>query len=1223
MSHSGLLAKDLKEAQESLDKGSKVEIDFSEGTYQACITDEKTKEKIWPILQFNDHGEMIDGLCSCSSAKGSCSHLALAYLAIKSPGLPPLHIRFRHSFWNRLCQIAFARHGKESSLWKKSGVSYKIVSQAGKVLCSLSPKGDKGKEECRKLLFEREEETEETSLKFSNLSAEELSLWKAGRPSLELQYELSFWADIAKYLMKIQESKKKYQIEFIGDELPHSVAIHTQLFTLSFYVARVNWSLLIPCLRTVQSPLQVFDFQTYSLRSLSYDEQNQSLVVEREPLELLPVPNKARSQQIEVGDWLFVQGVGFFPSRLDEVFNCDRIPKEKIGDVLNRYPTIVQEYLINTQLHLQSRKVQYEIFFDAEKQMHIVSYLFEKGDLLQPGSCYFGRFIYLEKKGFYRLEQMLFEGIEKVISRDQVSDFINRHRAWLGGFEGFQTHIYQLESQLRFHFSPEGSLQFYSEIEMVEAHEELIDFGDWVYFPGKGFFSKKTKGVGSIQSGISIAKEKIGAFISLHRDELELVQGFFAAKSPLKKSGLDIFLNEEKRIVVTPSFSWSPGYDKPCPLVFGSYTYVPLEGFCEIPFDYRLPDAYVQKKVIKEADELYFVFYELELLSSHILSLQRELKKPKQLELCFKRVEKQVTEEGLDWLVEAEFVSEWGRIDLFSVWHALQGGKKYLFSPAGCIVFNNPRFNWLKTISKKQWHQGEMLRLSSLEWLRLSAFEDIEEPSLTLDFEEALREGFALKLDGFKSELRSYQEMGVKWLWSLFMQGISGLLCDEMGLGKTHQAMGLLAAVLNREVEGKVLIVCPTSVIYHWEALLQRFLPSRKVVVFYGIARSLDLIHKEAQILLTSYGTLRSESVALSEINFVLAIFDELQMAKNVRSQTHKALKKIKARMRLGLTGTPIENRLLELKAIFDLILPGYFSSEAQFKELFIAPIEKHQDPVQKNLLARLVKPFILRRKKSEVLLELPEKIEEIAYCDLSPCQKELYRKVALQHKESLITDLADETKHVPYLHIFSLLSHLKQICDHPCLINKDFTEFRKYPSGKWDLFIELLQEIRDSGQKVVIFSQYLDMLNLIQMYLEEEKIGYTGIRGSTRDRKEPLERFKNDPSCEVFLASLQAVGVGVDLVSASVVIHYDRWWNPAKENQATDRVHRMGQNRGVQVFKMVTKGTIEEHIHDLIERKKSLMEGVIGFDEQDQIKGFTRDELLSLIRLLEKDVLD
>ena len=255
------------------------------------------------------------------------------------------------------------------------------------------------------------------------------------------------------------------------------------------------------------------------------------------------------------------------------------------------------------------------------------------------------------------------------------------------------------------------------------------------------------------------------------------------------------------------------------------------------------------------------------------------------------------------------------------------------------------------------------------------------------------------------------------------------------------------------------------------------------------------------------------------------------------------------------------------------------------------------------------------------MLLELPEKIEEISYCDLSEEQMELYRKVYLQQKESLFQELEDKSKPVPYMHVFALLSTLKQICDHPCLITKKFEDFQKYRSGKWDLFVELLQEVRDSGQKLVVFSQYLDMLNMIERYLTENNIGFCGIRGSTRNRKAQLEQFRDDPKSEVFVASLQAVGVGVDLVSASVVIHYDRWWNPARENQATDRVHRIGQNRGVQVFKLVTKGTVEEHIHRIIEKKMVLAEGIIGYDDQDQIKGLGRQELLELLWLIDQDL--
>ena len=325
--------------------------------------------------------------------------------------------------------------------------------------------------------------------------------------------------------------------------------------------------------------------------------------------------------------------------------------------------------------------------------------------------------------------------------------------------------------------------------------------------------------------------------------------------------------------------------------------------------------------------------------------------------------------------------------------------------------------------------------------------------------------------------------------------------------------------------------------------------------------------------------------------------------------------------MRIGLTGTPIENRLLELKALFDIVLPGYMPQEAQFKEYFVNPIEKGQDADRRMLLSRLTKPFILRRKKAEVLLELPEKIEEIAYCSLSSEQRELYKKTVLKYKEAPLKNIEKEEGPLPFTHIFSLFSKLKQICDHPCLVTKQLGDFQKHRSGKWDLFVELLHETRDSGQKLVVFSQYLGMLDMFAAYLDEHNIGFASIRGSTRDRKAQLEKFRTDPQCEIFLASLQAAGVGIDLISASVVIHYDRWWNPARENQATDRVHRIGQNRGVQVFKMVTKDTIEEHIHHMIEKKMTLLEEVLTFDEEDQIKGLNRQEILELLHMLNQDI--
>jgi SNF2 family DNA or RNA helicase len=628
--------------------------------------------------------------------------------------------------------------------------------------------------------------------------------------------------------------------------------------------------------------------------------------------------------------------------------------------------------------------------------------------------------------------------------------------------------------------------------------------------------------------------------------------------------------------------------------------------------------------IIDRGAEPYFIFYEIDKLRPFILSCDPRLKKPAHLIVDVGHIEKE--KEG-HFLVDLKYESDIGTVTGLQIWEALQGGRRYLFSEAGLILLKQSRFNWIKGLAKKRWlKKGEQVALTSVEWIRLFIFEEIAPPqdqeSLKI-FEEfkQFQTHEALNIEGLQSQLRFYQETGLKWLWFLYCHGLSGLLCDEMGLGKTHQAMALLQAAKNKNPSGKFLVVCPTSVIYHWQELLKRFLPDLRICIFYGIQRTLTNFESHFDLLLTSYGTLRSEKSPLSAIFFDIAIFDETQIAKNAHSQTHKALKLIQARTRIGLTGTPIENRLLELKSLFDVIIPGYMPTDAIFKEMFINPIEKQQDHEKKSLLTRFIHPFILRRKKSEVLLELPEKTEEIAYSVLSDEQKELYRKTYLSLRTPLLKDLHDQDKNVPYMHIFSLLSKLKQICNHPALATGDVDNYKAHASGKWDLFVELLGEARESGQKLVVFSQYLGMLDIIQKYLEEEGIGYATIRGATRDRKSQIEKFRDDPACEVFVGSLQAAGVGIDLIAASVVIHYDRWWNPAKENQATDRVHRIGQNRGVQVFKMVTKGTIEEHIQRLIEKKSGLMEEIIGYDDQDQIKGLDREELVQLIRLMEIDL--
>lgn len=1226
--------KNLTKAKQLLLDQSVKKILFSEGTYQIEIFDTENAYSFSPFLHIDDQGEILEGFCSCDEAEEtqSCAHLATAYLAIFNQNLQPLHLRFRHSFWNCLCQIFCNRHGYEANVLQKKEKAYEIKSSTNKLLFHIEPLNAETKKYLHVLFFTRTIETEETSLKFSNLTADELELWQEGKPSHRLKYELCFWSDLAKWLMLLQEMDKPYTISFEEKEngLPSWITIQfSALLNIKCYLSEVHWPQLIPVLKTVNSPLTVYG-QPYSyIRAINYHEMDKKLLIELDQSQKQQKKEKAKGTL--VGDFIFIPKKGFFPAKIDPIFEQREISEQKIGKVFLKHAPILQRFL-NQPIHEGNNRIQYDLFFDKEERLHIECYLFEKKDLQKRTSARFENWIYLEKKGFFYAENWLFEGIAKVIERADVSEFVTQHRAWLNSFPLFQTHVYTIESQLRFFLTDSEELRFEAAIEMLEAEDKISDFGAWIYVKDQGFFAKRTQlQTGFIYSGLTIEKNQIAEFIQMHREELENIKGFFSNICPILKSGYEIFW-ENDQIFVKSVIQFSPEYQDKDVKLFDEFTYVEHQGFYEIAFDQRLKKKYMPSAFIAKEQEANFILYDLDTLVDQIIFLQKELTKPQSLQVEIRNLEHIKKNKHFQWSMQLVFVSELGEVDAKEIWQAIQENRHYLFTPAGLILLKPPRFNWLKTISKQQWDVKSFLKCTTLDWLRFTVFEEIKasegnsaQALQTRKWLESLSQfetQTPIDLTGFQSRLRTYQETGVNWLWFLYTYGLSGLLCDEMGLGKTHQAMGLIAAVFNSSQKGaKFLVVCPTSVIYHWEELLKKFLPEVRVLTFYGAGRNFDLFATQADLLLTSYGILRSEKIVLSQYTFDLIIFDEVQNAKNSQSQTHKALKTLSAYMRLGLTGTPIENSLLELRSLFDVIVPGYLPQEAHFKHLFVNPIEKGQDQVRKGLLKRIIDPFILRRKKKEVLLELPEKIEEISYCDLSEEQKGLYKATFSQQKNQLMEQIKDEKKPLPYLHVFALLSTLKQICDHPCLIHKQFDEFHKHQSGKWDLFVQLLQETRDSGQKLVVFSQYLNMLNLIEKYLKEQNIGFTGIRGNTRNRKEMLDRFKLDPACEVFVASLQAAGVGIDLVSASVVIHYDRWWNPARENQATDRVHRIGQSQGVQVFKLVTKNTIEEHIHNLIEKKQALMEGVIEFTDQDQIKKLNREELIHLISLIDQDV--
>ncbi len=565
-------------------------------------------------------------------------------------------------------------------------------------------------------------------------------------------------------------------------------------------------------------------------------------------------------------------------------------------------------------------------------------------------------------------------------------------------------------------------------------------------------------------------------------------------------------------------------------------------------------------------------------------------------------------------------------ISLADILRARRKGERFISIADGwvdCQSFNPDGVPALPEQGGERGGPPDRIRLSRMDLLRLQAASSC---SLEVAGKGEAADRFKRLLDlkpakpleelrGLTSSLRPYQELGTEWLLFLFENGLGGLLCDDMGLGKTHQVMAFMLSLREHEgVKDPFLVVCPTTVLSHWEQKLSFHAPGLKAAIFYGAQRDLRQAINGKDVLVTSYGILRNDLEQLRQVPFALAVFDEIQNIKNAQTLAYEAAREIKAGMKLGLTGTPIENRLGELKALLDLTVSGYLGSDEKFQSQYVHPIEGNAAGEKREALSRLISPFTLRRLKKTVLKELPGKIEDIRTCTLSDDQVRLYRDAISSRARGLVAKLSQEKEPIPYMHIFALLTLLKQICDHPALVEGAENDFEKYQSGKWELFKELITEALDSGQKIVVYSQFLGMIRMIGLFLEGLGVGFASLTGSSRKRGEIVSRFNEDPDCRVYVGSLKAGGTGIDLVAGSVVIHYDRWWNAAKEDQATDRVHRIGQQRGVQVFKLVTQGTLEEKISAIIEKKRNLMESIVREDDPDLLKAFSREDLLEML---------
>lgn len=1188
------------------------QLDFSGSTYQVEVYDPQLDEALWTFLQFSKEEKLKDAFCSCTRENEKCIHLAAAYLKIYGGKKKPLHVLFDRSLWNRLCRLCGEETGFEERFLEKRGEGCYIYRN--EIFFEIKTQDRLATTRLHKLLEDRTKETPENSIKFSNLPQEEIVRWREGRPSRALRYTLSFWSDFARWMM--EENADSY-LRFEEDDKGWPTKLFAQFssFTVSFEIKLNDVEKLIPSLSTISSNLQLFVSQEERVQNIRFDEERVLFHIDHHPI----VQNSKLKGAIPLKEWFYIRQKGFYPKKGMSLMSLDLIPKELCVEFLDQFHDEIARFL---SLSDAKHTLNYVLHFDEKWNWHFEPYLFEQGDIKERGLWLEGRWAYLLGKGFYRLDEPLFDEGQKELVASSVSLFVNRHRIWLNQQKGFETHLSSIESQLAYLLT-ESSLRFFSRAEGKAT--EMRDFGDWIFYSGLGFFSKQHASLGMVvQPGLEVARGMVSAFVKANREELELVPHFFTSRFPFRSRSLEMRPLSDGSIEIVPVVVLKEGFSGTKIHLFEDYVYLEGEGFCQIPAEMRLPLSYSSRTTIREEDFEHFFDHELAPLKGLISYVDPRLQQPHSTDLALHHLAR-----GKAGLVEAKlFVeTELGLASVVELLAALKKKKRFCFTGAGLIDLAHERFGWLKAL-KGAWNaKKKSLTLTTLELIRLDALTNLKlapppHDEETRRFLQELREfstHIAPDTGGMQCSLRLYQESGLRWLWFLYRNGLSGLLCDDMGLGKTHQAMALLAASVNHKPNAAYLVVCPTSVIYHWQDKLQSYLPHIDVQTFHGLRRTFREMERGG-VLLTSYGILRVEKELWKKLSFDVAIFDEIQVAKNPSSRVHKALQSVNAYCRIGLTGTPIENNLRELKSLFDIVLPGYMPSEARFKELFTLPIERNNDEEKKGLLSQLTRPFVLRRKKSEVLQELPEKSEDNCYCELSEDQLKLYRHVLETARQGIIPSIQDASQKVNYVHIFSIFSQLKQVCDHPALYFKQPKHYKEYGSGKWERFVELLEEAHESRQKVVVFSQYLFMLDIIEHHLKEKGWGYAQIRGDTVNRAEELRRFSQDPSCTLFIGSLQAAGLGIDLTAASVVILYDRWWNAARENQAIDRVHRLGQKWRVLVYKLITKNTIEEKIDRMIALKGRLLEEVIATDDENVFKSFTREELMELLSFSAQD---
>jgi SNF2 family DNA or RNA helicase len=462
----------------------------------------------------------------------------------------------------------------------------------------------------------------------------------------------------------------------------------------------------------------------------------------------------------------------------------------------------------------------------------------------------------------------------------------------------------------------------------------------------------------------------------------------------------------------------------------------------------------------------------------------------------------------------------------------------------------------------------------------------------------------------FRGELRRYQKSGYDWLRFLNQYRFGGCLADDMGLGKTIQTLALLQSEKEAGVTAPSLLVMPTSLLYNWALEAKRFTPELRVFQYTGTYRDKNTEQfANYDLILTSYGIVRLDVDLLKTFRFNYVILDESQAIKNPVSNITRAVMKLNSAHRLILTGTPLENSTMDLWSQMSFINPGLLGGQAFFRKEYLIPIEKKNDEVKIQRLYHHIKPFILRRHKSQVATDLPEKVESVQYCEMSDEQEKAYEEAKSYYRNMILQHIDQEGLSRSQMVVLQGLTKLRQLANHPRLVHEDYES----DSGKFRDVMHKLETAISENHKILVFSQFVKHLDLFRTFLDERKIRYAYLDGSTRDRQREVESFQNDPELRLFLISLKAGGVGLNLTAADYVFILDPWWNPAIEAQAIDRAHRIGQHRTVFTYKFITKNTVEEKILALQQSKRQLADDLIS-NEEGFLKSLSREDVLALL---------